>query len=338
MRRLDSVRSSVVAAEVDYVDSAGSAHTTLGEIHFGASPVDAGDAAHPVAWVGMPLLSTGSRVETWSSNQPVVYQRSGPLVFSRNRDFLFGCLTADSPEEFAVFEARVQEAYARLLTLVDVEGFPHLLRMWNYFPGLHQQEGNLDRYMVFSRGRHRAIEAHFGGRFTGHLPAASAVGSRHGGLVIYFLAGRQPGRHRENPRQISAYCYPSRYGPKSPSFARGTLYRLPDEDVFYISGTASIVGHESLHPGDVSAQLDETLINIRSLLESTAAEEGVDQLNLASVSLAKVYLRNRSDLATVRSRLEGELAAGTRCIYVEADICRPELMLEIEAIARTTVR
>ncbi len=51
---------------------------------------------------------------------------------------------------------------SRLLTLIDAEGYPHLLRLWNYFPGIGDRHDHIDRYMVFSRGRHRAIEAHRG--------------------------------------------------------------------------------------------------------------------------------------------------------------------------------
>jgi len=55
---------------------------------------------------------------------------------------------------------------------------------------------------------------------------------------------------------------------------------------------------------------------------------------MSSIALVKVYIRNRADLELVRARLEPNLPPGAKCIYVEADICRPELMLEIEAIAR----
>ena len=304
----------------------------LGEIHFGASPALPEAGTHPQAWVGMPVLAGEASHELWTSSQPVVCERIGPLTFARNRDVLFGCFAAESVTDFSVFEARVQEAYARLLTLAEAEGYPHLLRIWNYFPGIGDRSGGLDRYMVFCRGRHQAIEAHYGGRFTGRLPAASAVGTRHGGIVIYFLAGRQPGRHRENPRQVSAYCYPPQYGPKSPSFARGTLVRGNGRDVLYLSGTASIVGHESRHPDDPQAQLQETLANLEALIDSTATEEGLEAAGLKAVNQLKIYVRRRQDMAMLRPALEGRLGSATQYLYLEAEICRPELLLEIEAI------
>ena len=331
--RPDLRPADALSIEPQFVHSATHlARTLCGEIQFGVSPVLPGAAAHPVAWVGMPMLSGAAHIELWTSSQPVVTGHIGPLTFARNRDLLFGCFAADSPADFASFEARIQEAYARLLTLIDSEGYPHLLRVWNYFPAIGDRQGDLDRYMVFCRGRHQALEGHYG-KLIGWLPAASAVGTRHGGIVIYFLAGRAPGRHRENPRQMSAYCYPLRHGPKSPSFARATLVRAADRDCLYISGTASIIGHESCHPGDPAAQLEETLVNIKALIDSAATEEGVRMHGLASLTQLKVYIRHPQDLALVRTRLESLLPASAQCLYLEAEICRPELLLEIEGIA-----
>lgn len=334
--RTDPRHPGSLPVDMSYAHEKPAGRALLGEIHFGASPVSPMPEQHPVAWVGMPLLSSDPGVEFWTSGQPVVADRIGPLTFARNRDVLLGCFAADSPLDFVTFEARVQEAYARLLTLVEAEGYPHLLRVWNYFPAIGERIGELDRYMVFCRGRHRALEAHYGRMTTGRLPAASAIGSRHGGLVVVFMAGREPGRHRENPRQMSAYCYPPQYGPKSPSFARATLVRSTGRDTLYISGTASIVGHETRHRGDFLAQLEETLANMRALIDSTATEEGVAFQGLASLTHLKAYIRHPHDYPLTRARLDALLPASTQCLYLEADICRPDLLLEIEGIASTS--
>ena len=331
--RPDPRLAAASSVEPQFVHSAARvARTLCGEIHFGASPTLPGAAAHPVAWAGMPMLSGEAHIELWTSSQPVVTGHIGPLTFARNRDQLFGCFAADSPADFASFEARIQEAYARLLTLIDSEGYTHLLRVWNFFPGIGDRQGTLDRYMVFCRGRYQALEGHYG-KLLGWLPAASAVGTRHGGIVIYFLAGRTAGRHRENPRQMSAYCYPAQYGPRSPSFARATLVRDALRDCLYISGTASILGHESRHAGDPAAQLEETLANIKALIDSAATEEGIALKGLASLTHLKIYIRRPGDVALIRARLEAVLPPMTQCLYLEAEICRPELLLEIEGIA-----
>ena len=329
-------RAASHPAELAYVQRVSQvAQAVLGEIHFGASPAHTDPALHPQAWAGMPLLDGAAHIELWTSEQPVVAERIGPLTFARNREVLFGCFTAESPADFAIFEARIQEAYARLLTLIDSEGYPHLLRVWNYFPGIGERQGDLDRYMVFCRGRYQALEGHYG-KLNHWLPAASAVGTRHGGIVIYFMAGRAPGQHRENPRQMSAYCYPSQYGPKSPSFARATLVRGAARDCLYISGTASIVGHASLHPDDPAAQLEEALANIKALVDSAAMEEGIGFDGLASLTHLKVYIRRPQDFSLIRARLAALLPKHTQCLYLEAEVCRPELLLEIEAVASVT--
>lgn len=331
--RPDTLRAAGLPVKLAYLQKRSEAlNTVLGEIHFGASPALPDSLLAPAAWVGMPLLDGAAHIEMWTSELPVVTGRTGPLRFARNRDLLFGCFAADSPADFATFEARIQEAYARLLTLIDSEGYTHLLRMWNYFPGIGEREGSVDRYMAFCRGRYQALEAHYG-KLNRWLPAASAVGCRHGGIVIYFIAGRVPGQHRENPRQMSAYCYPPQYGPKSPSFARATLVRGGAFDSLYISGTASIIGHESHHPGDPAAQLEETLVNIKALIDSAAIEEGVRFDGFASLTHLKVYIRHPQDFTLIRTRLEAVLPKNAQCLYLDAEICRPELLLEIEAVA-----
>jgi hypothetical protein len=68
---------------------------------------------------------------------------------------------------------------------------------------------------------------------------------------------------------VSAYDYPRQYGPAAPSFSRAAL--TPDP-LLLISGTASIVGHASVHLGDVTAQLEETLANLANRLRAGTRE------------------------------------------------------------------
>ena len=74
---------------------------------------------------------------------------------------------------------------------------------------------------------------------------------------IYFLAGAHPAHILGNPRQVNAYDYPSLYGPRSPSFARASLYRSDSATQLFISGTASVVGHQSQHKGLADLQLEK---------------------------------------------------------------------------------
>jgi chorismate lyase/3-hydroxybenzoate synthase len=167
------------------------------------------------------------------------------------------------------------------------------------------------------------------------LPAATAIGGQGRGLVIYFLAARSPGLQIENPRQVSAFRYPERYSPRSPSFSRATLKHWGRDRHLYISGTASIVGHESRHVDEPLAQLDEILENLQALIEAANRVEPIGIDSPAGLSLLKVYLREPGLLAPVRDQLAQTLDDGPRVIYLLGDICRKELALEIEALYTT---
>ena len=108
--------------------------------------------------------------------------------------------------------------------------------------------------------------------------------------------------------------------------------RLGQDEVLFISGTASIVGHDTLHPADVVAQTRETMVNIEAVLgqANRQASHLHLQFNLANLSY-KVYIRDASDLGRIRAELTRIIGSPPNAIYLQADICRHDLLLEIEA-------
>jgi chorismate lyase/3-hydroxybenzoate synthase len=152
------------------------------------------------------------------------------------------------------------------------------------------------------------------------------LGSNSGPLVMYFLAGKQPGKAVENPRQVSANRYPELFGPRSPTFARAMLATLGRQQCFFISGTASIVGYETLHHGDVQEQTQETLRNIRTLLQQMPSATSKGRM------LLKAYLRYATDLPQIRAQIESEFGADCKTVYLQSNICRSDLLLEIEGV------
>lgn len=288
--------------------------------HAGGAPAPAGTGLV----VRVPLVQLGGApvAELWHSPGVVQSDRDGAWRWGAAGDLLFGAteLPAGTGGEL---EGSAREAYRGALEGAAALGFPHLLRAWNVVPAINRPQDGLERYRRFCRGRAEAFEAHHGRGFEALLPASSAVGSAEGPLVMWFLAARQRGVHRENPRQVSAWAYPPRYGPRSPSFARAT--RCPTGTAgerLLLSGTASIVGHRSVHPGDVTGQLEETLRNLDHLL--AAGDE------LAAV---RVYVRHAADAGQVRDALERRLGAELPALYLRADICREELLVEVEGVA-----
>ena len=310
-------------------EAIGSRENVLALIQFGAEPAA---AAYPSAGIAMAQLDEGARTEVWTSALAARYGSANGIRYADDGQVLFGVLADDAPGSGASFERRVREIYDAAFDLCQAQGYPHLLRVWNYFADINGARDGLENYQRFCRARALAFQERFG-EFVPLLPSASAIGTDAGPFVLYFIAARQAGMHRENPRQLSAYSYPPQYGPRSPSFARATLYRHDQHELFFISGTASIVGHESMHRGDVRGQLDETLRNIEALIESTRREESVRFRGLGDISHLKVYVRRPADLALVREHLRQRIGDSPQVLYLQGEICRSELLVEIEAVA-----
>ncbi|MDP2784474.1 MAG: hypothetical protein Q8O38_07780 [Sulfurimicrobium sp.] len=281
----------------------------------------------PLVEVAMPQLGEHALLEIWSAEAAVTTGRSGNISWARTADCLFGSYRLPAHEND--LEAGTLRAYREVFALLEAQGIPSLLRIWNYFAAINADEDDgLERYKHFCIGHHDAFAQH--GRLNAQdIPAASAVGSRGGEFVLYFLAASREGRAVENDRQVSAYDYPPQYGPRSPLFSRATQASWLKDPQLFISGTASIVGHASICLDDAAQQTTETLKNIGRLL-SLAFSRGEDFSLLRAL---KVYIRHERDFPVIQSVIASTVGRDVPCLYLLADICRSELLLEIEAIA-----
>ena len=109
------------------------------------------------------------------------------------------------------------------------------------------------------------------------------------------------------------------------------MWGEPGGGTLFVSGTASIVGHDTIHPGDVVAQTRETMVNISALLEEANRTVGAARYSLEGLKL-KVYVRKPSDLAAIQATLSELLRPAAGIVYLQADICREDLLVEIEAV------
>lgn len=294
-------------------------------------------AAWPEQRIFAPLLGTTATVvgEVWLADQPIISGTSEGIAWRRAGDQLFGVIEvdeADFPDAAACssLQAASAEAYRRIFRLLDAEQLPHLWRVWNYLASINLEIQGLERYRQFNIGRQDAfLECQRGA--TGNVPAACALGLAGGPLSIAFMAGTTPAVALENPRQVSAYNYPAAYGPSSPTFSRGALVYPPGQEILFISGTASIVGHQTVHPGDVVGQCRECLANIAAVLGEANRLRRSPPFVLGELSY-RVYVRDTGDFRLIRETLAALIGAA-EIVYVQADICRLDLLLEIEAQA-----
>jgi len=121
-----------------------------------------------------------------------------------------------------------------------------------------------------------------------------------------------------------------RYGS---SFSRGMRIDLNGLTILLISGTASVDENgDSVHTGDFRAQCRRTYRNITALLES----EGATWRDIVRTTC---YLRDiERDYAAFNEERtaffrEQELDPIPASTGIQAILCRPELLVEIEAIA-----
>jgi chorismate lyase/3-hydroxybenzoate synthase len=337
--------------------------TVLGmAINGDLGPLRALNAAHadlPVATVHAPLLGSPDGIgaqlfETWHGVAPL---RSGVhrgVSYRHNNDLLFGSvsiaehdLPADAQANFDaasgaanVVSTRLAAAsfaaYSALFDTLATLGFDYLLRVWNYVPDIVDHMDGSERYWQFNGGRQAAFSA-AGRTVTGDVPAACALGLIGGSVTVFFIATRIVPIAIENPRQVSAFNYPRQYGPKSPTFARAVCIELEPAPYLFISGTASIVGHQTMHVGDVVLQTRETLNNLRAVIAAAnqrySLEDGSPRFTLSALNF-RVYIRRSQDFDAVRAELIaalGKADALPPIVYLRSDVCRPDLLVEIEA-------
>jgi chorismate lyase / 3-hydroxybenzoate synthase len=315
----------VSAAAVDVLGGA-----CLGQPAAGIAP------GWPLQAIFAPLLgSTATSLhEIWRSSAPCIAGHSEGIAWRRSGGVLYGVCEINEAEfsvgsEYSPLRAASQEAYRRIFRLLAAEGLPYLWRVWNYFADINGESYGLERYRQFNIGRQDAF-LEFRRGATGNVPAACAIGLASGPLSIAFIAGEQAAMALENPRQVSAYHYPADYGPRSPTFSRATLACPPGQEILFVSGTASIFGHRTVHAGDAATQCREVLANIEAVVATANLHCRSAAFSLGELSY-RVYVRHAADFSKVEEVLLARLGAAAEVVFVQADICRSDLLLEIEA-------
>jgi chorismate lyase/3-hydroxybenzoate synthase len=290
----------------------------------GTAPTDADGQLFTIA---LPVLDRQTISESWVTAGPVHAGEDNHIRFAAADHYLVAHL-ASNASELKHTERTVEDMYSRLLVFCKRQGFSHLVRTWNYLPDIHHDDG-LERYRRFSVGRAHAFDATE--LADDRLPAGTVIGSAPGtAMSVTTLATRVPLRMVNNPRQVDAFRYPAQYGPRSPSFSRAVLLPGQPKQCLLVSGTASIVGHESLHPNDVAAQTEETCANIIHLIDEAQREQPDRTRRNFSKAAFRVYLRDPEYLEVARAIHQAHFGDAPT-IYLQGDICRQELLIETEA-------
>ncbi|MGA9343122.1 MAG: pteridine-dependent deoxygenase [Rhodanobacteraceae bacterium] len=265
-------------------------------------------------------------LEVWRTHGPLEQGANGNVHWSSDENYCRFSIELDEASHGGIAGA-AEKAYRELGTFVSASATPHVLRLWNYLDAINAGNGDEERYRQFCAGRARGMYE----RPRHGYPAATAIGRRDGAriLQVYGLAARHPGISIENPRQVSAWQYPRRYGATPPIFARAM--HSPAGQLL-ISGTAAVVGHASTHQDDLAAQLEETASNLASLL-AAANVAG----RLGSTSMLKVYVRETADASQVVGALQAMAPDLGGLLPLAGDICRAELLVEVDGVHNDVV-
>ena len=278
----------------------------------------------------LPPLDGAARVEVLSSAAAATFEREDGFDMLLAEDFMIaaGRFEEAGGESLA---AGTERLYASLLRLIADRGYPHLLRVWNILERINREQDGLERYRHFCIGRHEAF-ARMRPDLAERYPAASAVGADGGGLCVYLIAARSPGTPIENPNQVSAFRYPAQYGPRSPSFSRALVKQWGAHANLFISGTASITGHETRHAGDLAAQVERTADNLETLVRAAEQRSGTRFRLGDSGSVLKAYVRRAGDYPLVGDLVARRLGRDASVLYLRADICRAALLIEVDGV------
>ncbi|PTB97391.1 hypothetical protein C9994_03120 [Marivirga lumbricoides] len=279
--------------------------------------------------------SESDLVDSWlSETEDVESAKHGVVDLKISPNGLFGEVEVNLSQDL---EHHTFSAYEAIFNALH--SFPdyQLLRIWNYVPQILAASENPDfknNYEAFNSGRFKAFKKYFGPQFnTSMMPSASAVGSHSNCLRIEFLAVKSEITFLENKEQTAARNYSEKYGQRPPLFSRGAIYKNLQQTLLISSGTASVVGEDSIY-SDLYDQLNQSILNLRILgsqfnLKRYAIDYG---FALEDAVLLRTYYKNKEDEDFLRKYLKKLVSPDCKLSFMQADICRDELLVEIEAI------
>ncbi|TNF46140.1 MAG: hypothetical protein EP310_00715 [Bacteroidetes bacterium] len=231
-----------------------------------------------------------------------------------------------------------ESAFCRLSEIFATVGFPinSIVRQWNYIENILGFDGNEQRYQEFNNIR----SDFYGDSFKENgYPAATGIGMNCGGTIIEFIAVQSDklvSAPIDNPEQVAAHTYSDKVlvGDEcilktTPKFERARFLGLFGKKLIFISGTASIRGENTIGIGDPAKQTEVTIDNIKQLYSDKVLFRMSNGNLVPKYGHARVYIKNRKDFAAIKKTFRmnfGKLSV----VYIVADICRPDLLVEIE--------
>ena len=234
-----------------------------------------------------------------------------------------------------------QEVFTKLDALLSAYGFEvdDIVRQWNYIGNIVSYKDGKQNYQEFNDARSHYYAQ---GKWNNGYPAATGIGSTDGIIVggIAFKKTDAKGVYPiDNPLQIAAHVYSKSVlidndenaVKSTPKFERAKLIESAGGAYCFVSGTAAIRGEESVDPSSAKLQTEKTIENIEYLVsKENLVRFGCKPYELKYAFL-HIFIKHAEDYEAVRAVVEAAYPQ-VPALYSVADVCRSELLVEIEGI------
>lgn len=306
----------------------------------------------PVTLVPQYLLPSGGfsfQIYTLDSAATVRIEESEGICYGviegsdSSMLFVEGIPSSDFSESVAL---QSREVFAKLNTLLSTYGFAvdDIVRQWNYIGNIVSCRDGKQNYQEFNDARTAYYSR---GEWGNGYPAATGIGTSSESIIVGCIAFKKTDATKaiypiDNPLQVAAHIYSERVlidtavdaVKSTPKFERAKLIETSQGACCFVSGTAAIRGEESVEASSARLQTIKTIENIEYLVsKANLMRYGCKPYDLEYVNHI-VYIKNAEDYEEVRAVVEAKYP-NVNTIYTIADVCRSELVVEIESILIT---
>lgn len=251
----------------------------------------------------------------------------------------------------ADFTEQTEEAFRILKGILQTEGFTFtdIVRQWNYVENIlsvQDEKGHYTQHYQILNDVRSVYYAEAG--FENGFPAATGIGMNAGGIILEIFAVaviKDVEIHPiKNPLQIDAYNYSEevlvgdatagQQKKSTPKFERAKCVGVNGETNIFISGTASIHNEVTVGIDDPVKQTETTIENISGLISvNNLQATGVNIVGTEpEYQFLRVYIKKMEYLDSVRE-ICSKRFPDIPVHYLIADICRDNLLVEIEGVA-----
>lgn len=246
------------------------------------------------------------------------------------------------------FDFLVNSTFGTANKILEAENmsFKNVIRQWNYIENITsttlRQSGKYQYYQIFNDTRALFYENN---NLRFDFPAATGIGCDSGGFVLELIALNSAKQYKsisiKSPIQKNAYEYSKGVligdathpvSKQAPLFERAKMVMFSNDAIIYISGTAAINGEKSIEILDVEYQTEATIKNIFELVtENNFRLNNVHKtVKKMHPSYVRAYVKNKAH-HTLVDKICRKYFKDTPLLLVQSDVCRDELLVEIEA-------